>query len=111
MTRRLRAPFPLPLCAVLVVTACLLARAQAPAKAHDEGQWEKDVAAFEQADKASRPPANAILFVGSSTIARWKTLQQDFAKFPIINRGFGGNEIADSTYFADRIILPYRPRR
>jgi lysophospholipase L1-like esterase len=42
---------------------------------------------------------------------RWKTLQQDFPKFPIINRGFGGNQIADSTYYADRIIIPYRPRR
>ena len=29
---------------------------------------------------------------------------------PIINRGFGGNEIADSTHFADRMIFPYQPR-
>jgi len=66
---------------------------------------------FEALDKVNPPPKNAMLFVGSSTIVRWKTLQDDFPKFPIINRGFGGNEIADSTYFADRIILPYRPHR
>jgi lysophospholipase L1-like esterase len=29
---------------------------------------------------------------------------------PTINRGFGGSRIADSTYYADRIIVPYQPR-
>jgi lysophospholipase L1-like esterase len=28
----------------------------------------------------------------------------------VINRGFGGSELGDSTYFADRIIKPYHPR-
>src|SRR5581483_624834 len=30
---------------------------------------------------------------------------------PVINRGFGGSEIADSTRYADRIVIPYHPRR
>ena len=71
-------------------------------------EWEQDVAAFEAADRTSPPPKNALLFVGSSTIVRWKTLDKDFPNQPIINRGFGGNEIADSTHFADRMIFPYR---
>jgi hypothetical protein len=29
---------------------------------------------------------------------------------PVINRGFGGSAIADSTYCADRIVAPYQPR-
>ena len=81
--------------------------AQAP---RDFAHWEKDVAAFEAADRTNPPPKDGILFVGSSTIVRWKTLQQDFAGQPVINRGFGGNTIADSTHFADRMIVPYRPR-
>jgi lysophospholipase L1-like esterase len=28
----------------------------------------------------------------------------------VINRGFGGSAIADSTYYADRIVAPYQPR-
>jgi lysophospholipase L1-like esterase len=99
-------------CAILLVAVATIARAQPAQPApRDYAQWEKDIAAFEAADKTSPPPKNAILFAGSSTIVRWKTLQQDFPKFPIINRGFGGNQIADSTYYADRIIIPYRPRR
>jgi lysophospholipase L1-like esterase len=28
----------------------------------------------------------------------------------VINRGFGGSEIVDSTHFAERVILPCKPR-
>jgi lysophospholipase L1-like esterase len=41
----------------------------------------------------------------------WSTLQQDFPGVPVINRGFGGSEICDSTHFADRIIFPYAPHQ
>lgn len=73
-------------------------------------QWEKAIKAFEAADKKNPPPSNAVLFVGSSTIVMWKSLSRDFPEVPVINRGFGGSEIADSTYFADRIVIPYKPR-
>ena len=60
--------------------------------------------------KTAPPPKGGIVFVGSSTIVRWKTLSQDFPGLQIINRGFGGNEIEDCTHFADRTIFPYEPR-
>jgi lysophospholipase L1-like esterase len=72
-------------------------------------KWEGAIRAFEVADKESLPPAGAVLFVGSSSIRFWKTLPQDFPQYNVINRGFGGSQIADSTYFADRIVIPYRP--
>jgi lysophospholipase L1-like esterase len=40
----------------------------------------------------------------------WTTLARDFPGVPTINRGFGGSAVADSTHYADRIIIPYRPR-
>jgi lysophospholipase L1-like esterase len=73
-------------------------------------RWEKAIAAFEAADQANPPPQGAILFIGSSTIVRWKTLAQDFPEHAVINRGFGGSQIADSVFYADRIVIPYRPR-
>src|SRR4026208_1343268 len=91
---------------ILLLAAGGLVRAQSASFA----KWEKDVAAFEAADRTNPPPKNALLFVGSSTIVLWKTLDKDFPNQPIINRGFGGNEIADSTHFADRMIFPYRPK-
>ncbi len=72
-------------------------------------RWEKDIQAFEKRDRESPPPQGEILFMGSSTIRMWKT-QESFPDLKVINRGFGGSQIADSLRYADRIALPYKPR-
>ena len=71
----------------------------------------KEVAAYEAADRQSPPPKGGILFIGSSTIRLWKTLAEDFPNHKVINRGFGGTEIVDSTHFADRLIFRTSPSR
>ncbi len=98
--------FRIPACAWFTVhlLALLAPAAQFPAP----DRWEKDIAAFEAADKAAAPPRNAILFVGSSSIRLWD-LPRSFPKLPAINRGFGGSFVSDSVYFAPRIVLPYEP--
>jgi len=73
-------------------------------------KYEKEIEAFEAADRKSPPPQGAVLFIGDSGIRMWKTLAEDFPDQKVINRGFGGSEMADSTYFADRIVMPYKPR-
>jgi lysophospholipase L1-like esterase len=73
-------------------------------------KWEPAIGAFEQADKQSPPPQKAVLFIGASGIARWKSLKEDFPEQRVINRGFGGSQIEDATYFADRIVFPYKPK-
>ena len=72
-------------------------------------RFDGDIAAFEARDRTNPPPQNAILFIGSSSIRMWKTLAADFPQHKVINRGFGGSEIADSVHFVDRIVIPYRP--
>lgn len=87
------------------------AAASAPASpARDFARWEKAIAAFEAQDRDQLPPPGGVLFLGSSTIRRWTTLAKDFPGRTVVNRGFGGSHIVDSTHFADRIIFPYRPR-
>lgn len=78
---------------------------------HDFAGWEKEISAFEAADRTNPPPQNAILFLGSSTIRLWKTLAEDFPNTTVINRGFGGSEIVDSTHFAERLVFPYAPKQ
>jgi lysophospholipase L1-like esterase len=73
-------------------------------------KFEPEIKAFEAADQKSPPPENAILFVGASGIKLWKTLEKDFPDHRVINRGFGGSQIADAIYFADRIVIPYKPK-
>ena len=77
--------------------------------ANDFAKWEKAVTAFETADRANPPPKGAVLFVGASSIVRWKSLAADFPATTVLNRGFGGNQIKDCTYYAERTIFPYAP--
>jgi lysophospholipase L1-like esterase len=82
----------------------------APATAQPPGdRWEKFVAAFEAADKASPPPKGEIVFVGSSTMKRWDTAAY-FPDLKIVNRGIDGTELADAVRYVDRLVLPYEPR-
>ncbi|HEY4300284.1 MAG TPA: GDSL-type esterase/lipase family protein [Candidatus Didemnitutus sp.] len=76
---------------------------------HNFAVWENEVKSYEAQDKVHPPPQNAILFAGSSTIRFWSTLAADFPGQAVINRGFGGTEIVDSTHFADRLIFPHAP--
>jgi lysophospholipase L1-like esterase len=73
-------------------------------------RWEPNIRKFEEEDRKNPPPANAVVFVGSSSIVKWTTLQRDFPGVPVIQRGFGGSDLSDTLHFADRIVIPYRPK-
>lgn len=92
------------------LAATPLARA-GPASRPTTLPFENQIEAFEAADRRQMPPANATLFIGSSSIRFWTTLAQDFPDFPVINRGFGGSTIDDCRNFVDRIVVPYHPKR
>lgn len=72
-------------------------------------RWKDNIEKFKASDINTPPPLNAILFVGSSSIVGWDT-QKWFSGINTINRGFGGSYICDSVYYADSIILPYKPK-
>ncbi len=98
---------------LLGVVLCLAGRAaaaaDAPTTAPPSAKWEKDIQAYEAADRANPPEPGAIVFIGSSTFRMWKTLEKDFPQHRVLNRGFGGSQMVDATYFADRIVTPYKP--
>jgi lysophospholipase L1-like esterase len=84
------------------------AHALEPSECNPE-PWQDDIAAFETADAESPPPANAVLFVGSSSIRLWDVAKW-FPEVPVINRGFGGSQICDATHFADALVVKHQPR-
>jgi len=79
-------------------------------KVERQRQLEPAIKTFEEADRKKPPAKGAVLFIGSSSISLWKSLVEDFPRARVINRGFGGSHIEDSTDFADRIVFLYRPR-
>jgi lysophospholipase L1-like esterase len=54
---------------------------------------------------------NIVLFTGSSSIRLWAGLEKDFPNANILKRGFGGSEMSDLVFFADKLIVPYRPKQ
>lgn len=95
---------------VFLALCSLLASASAVAQLQTGSAiWEPDIRKFEEADSAHPPKPGAIVFIGSSSIQKWKDLADDFPGKYVLNRGFGGSRIADSTYYAGRIVVPYKP--
>jgi len=97
--------FPITLVCLMVLFATSL---WADDKSEGPERWEADIQKFEAEDARVRRRPNPTLFIGSSSIRKWD-LNQSFPGANMINRGFGGSEIADSIHFADRIVFPYRP--
>lgn len=83
---------------------CWLGLLAAPA------DWAEAIAHFATADAAQPPSPGGIVFVGSSSIRLWATLAEDFPGLGVVNRGFGGSELGDTLFHADRLIIAHRPR-
>lgn len=71
-------------------------------------RWEADIAKFEAEDKEHPPAEGGIMFLGSSSIRMWK-VDKWFPDLPVVNRGFGGSQIADSLFYAERIVAVRKP--
>ena len=72
-------------------------------------RFKGEIDTFIKWDSKNSVPDDAVLFVGSSSIRMWAT-SQSFPDIKVINRGFGGSQISDVIYYADRIVLPYKPK-
>ena len=73
-------------------------------------QWDAAFNAFAADDAAHPRPAGGVLFVGSSSIRMWDSLETEFQDAPVIKRGFGGSRLTDCVKFLDRLVVKYRPR-
>lgn len=72
--------------------------------------WQ-EIIAFKKKDSLQAAPSNAILFVGSSSFAMWRDVNNYFPGYTIINRGFGGSTIPDVIRYSYDIILSYQPKQ
>ena len=101
-------------CTIVFVVLAFLSGARAQTTnslaTHDSHRWEPEIAKYEAKDKTDRPPTNCIVFTGSSYIRMWTNLVADFPGLPVVNRGFGGCQLADVYKYAERIVIPYAPR-
>jgi lysophospholipase L1-like esterase len=71
----------------------------------------KDIQEFKRQDSLQSPPANAILFTGSSSFTLWKDVSNYFPGYTIINRGFGGSSLTDLLRYEEEVIFKYKPKQ
>jgi lysophospholipase L1-like esterase len=90
--------------------ALLLALPLLAADSAKPDRWESAIAGFEAADKKDPVPPDSVIFTGSSSAKRWKTLAADFPELSVRNRGFGGSQMSDLVRHAKRFLLPHRPK-
>jgi hypothetical protein len=88
------------------VASALLGQEGAPRP----GAFDYEIGQFLEADQRKPPPQGAILFIGSSIFREWADLEQQMAPLPVFNRAFGGSRTFEVLHYADRIVLPYKPR-
>jgi lysophospholipase L1-like esterase len=100
---------------VLLLASALLG-ASMPASAADvqlskvEARWRESFSAFEAADRAKPVPPGSVIFVGSSSIRLWDSLESQFEGQVLVKRGFGGSQLSDCMAYLDRLVLAYQPR-
>ena len=73
-------------------------------------KWEKEIKKIEARDADEKDPADAILFIGSSSIRRWDQIESDMAPYRTIQRGYGGAKYGDLAIYAKRLIQPHQYR-
>lgn len=77
----------------------------------DPTRYEDSILKFEEQDRLSPPPENAIVLTGSSSIMYWnEEAPADLAPLTVIPRGFGGTVMNDVLHYLDRVALVYKPR-
>ena len=83
-----------------------------PAAAQDFSQWEQSITRIEKGARSRHiKPGKQILFTGSSSIVGWNSLAANFPDKKILNHAFGGSQTFEVLHFAERIILPYKPKQ
>jgi len=75
----------------------------------DPHRFDSEIKKYKEMDQQNPVNPGGILFLGSSSIRMWKSLEDDFKEFPVINRGFGGSHTSDVLYYFNELVLPYKP--
>ena len=90
----------------LIIISC------SPLKKYEEtaAKWQKDISKLESLDQSEKYSENAILFIGSSSIRAWNSMQEDMMPYETIKRGYGGAHYSDIIHFSQRLVKNHKPK-
>lgn len=70
-----------------------------------------EIEKFEQNDLLNKNRLVEIVFVGSSSIRKWKSLINDMHGLNVLNRGFGGSTVPEAIYYSEILFLKHKPKK
>ena len=73
------------------------------AEEYDGSRWKGEFNRLKKWDAEHPTKPGGVVFVGSSSILRWK-LKNSYPDKDYLNRGFGGSEIPDTTHNFDLAV-------
>jgi hypothetical protein len=77
--------------------------------AQDPNRFQKEIDTIDLKNKKKVISEELIVFTGSSSIRRWKDIQEYFPGKNIINTGFGASQMSDLLYYSDSVIIKFKP--
>jgi lysophospholipase L1-like esterase len=97
---------------LIVLLACVLQLSDSSLDGYREAavEWEDDVAALIELNQQRTATPDDILFVGSSSIRLWDSIEQDMAGWSIVRRGYGGARYSDLAIYIDRLLEGHNPK-
>ena len=74
-------------------------------------RFEKEIKKYVEEDISPYQNRDLVIFTGSSSVKAWRTVDENYPKHDIINRGFGGSMMSDLYYYREDLILKYKPKQ
>lgn len=75
----------------------------------DPLRFKSEIDQLTSAENVRESGTGGIMFLGSSSIRMWKSLEDDFAGYPVYNLGFGGSHTSDVLYYFQKLVIPFHP--
>lgn len=97
--------------AFLFILGILLTAGMKHSQGADPERFAKTIERWTKEDNKNPPTQGLSLFIGSSSIRMWRSLDEDFPGLETLNRGFGGSWTQDILYYYDKIVKPYSPSK
>lgn len=72
--------------------------------------FRSNIEAYRRMDAKAYPAEGKVLFLGSSVMEFWRTVEADLAPLPVLNRAIAGSKIVQWPHYAEELVLPHRPR-
>lgn len=79
--------------------------------AQEKQPFQDDVNAIKAYDRIYAPPAEPILFIGSSSIRLWVDFTKTFKDYTVLNRAIGGAVTADVDRYLEDLVFSYHPKQ